>query len=92
MVSHHIFILGKYPCLWCLITSTGMQLPQNDSQRGNTEERTLVTLQKDYNKFVEYGSCTSWQKFFHNVIHENLVDTDLDKVSLFESNAINFVC
>ena len=44
VLINHIFYLGKYPCLWCLITSAGMQLARNDSQRGTIEKRTLATL------------------------------------------------
>ena len=64
----------------------GMQLARNDSQRGTIEKRTLATLENDYRKFVEDGSITSQQKFFNNVIHENLLDIDLNKVQylLFE--------
>ena len=78
--SFFLFLTGKYPCLWCLITSQTMQLPRSDPQRGHVGRRTLQAIQEDYDKFVEDGSCTSRQKFYHNVIHERLLDIDLDKV------------
>lgn len=56
-----------------------MQLARNDSQRGTIQKRMLATLEDDYRKFVEDGQ----QKFFNYVIHENLLDIDLDKYSIF---------
>lgn len=44
-----------------------------------TELPTLENIQEDYNKFVADGSVTSQQKFYHKVIHEKLLDIELDK-------------
>ena len=57
-----------------------MQLPRSDPQRGHVGRQTQQAIQEDYDKFVEDGSCTLRQKFFHNVIYERLLDIDLDKV------------
>lgn len=56
-----------------------MQLARNDSQRGTIQKRMLATIEDDYRKFVEDGQ----QKFFNYVIHEDLLDIDLDKYSIF---------
>ena len=47
---------------------------------GHGEKQSLENIQEDYDKFVADGSVTSWQKFYHNVIQEKLLDTELDKI------------
>ena len=49
-------------------------------KREHAEKRSLENIQEDYDKFVTDGSVTSRQKFYHNVIHETLLDIELDKV------------
>ena len=49
-------------------------------KRGHAEKRSHENIQEDYDKFVADGSVTSRQKFYHNVIHEKLLDIELDKV------------
>ena len=34
---------------------------------------------EDYNKFGAHGCVTSQQKCYHNVIHEKLLDIDVEK-------------
>ena len=41
---------------------------------GHAEKQSLENIQEDYDKFVADGSVTSWQKFYHNVIHKKLLD------------------
>ena len=58
-----------------------MKSPQvSCHKRGHAEKRSLENIQEDYDKFVADGSVTSRQKFYHNVIHEKLLDIELDKV------------
>ena len=57
-----------------------MQLPRNDPQRAQIQNRTLDNIQKD--PFVADGSCTSRQRLYHNVLHEKLLDIELDKVTM----------
>ena len=71
------FLASKYPCLWCLITYETMQLSCQDPRRGHIEKRNV----KNIYKFVAHRCDTSRQKFYHNVIHENLLDIELEKVS-----------
>ena len=53
-------------------------------KRGHAEKRSLENIQEDYDKFVADGSVTSWQKFYHDVIREKLLDIKLDKVKIQE--------
>ncbi|CAH3103928.1 unnamed protein product [Pocillopora meandrina] len=69
---------GKYPCLWCKINHEVMQVSCHKHR--HAEKRSLENIQEDYDKFVADGSVTSRQKFYHNVIHEKLLDIELDKV------------
>ena len=41
----------------------------------------MKNIEEDYNKFVADGCVTSWQKCYHNVIHEKLLDIELEKVN-----------
>ena len=60
-----------------------MQLPRSDPQRaGVIEKRTLQNIQDDYDQFVADGSCSSRQKFYHNAIHEKLLDIELGNVKI----------
>lgn len=59
-----------------------MQLPRNDPERAQIENRTLENIQEDYDQFVADGSNTSRQRLFHNVLHERLLDIELDKVKM----------
>lgn len=59
-----------------------MQLPRNDPQRAQIQNRTLDNIQKDHDQFVADGSCTSRQRLYHNVLHEKLLDIELDKVTM----------
>lgn len=43
-------------------------------------KRGLQNIQADHDQFVADGSCTSRQKFYHNVLHQKLLDIELDKV------------
>ena len=47
------FILGRYPCLWCLILATEMHLPKN--QRTQAQVRTLEGMQEHLMDFKEKG-------------------------------------
>ena len=40
------------------------------------EKRNANNTEEDYNKFVADGCVTSWQKFYHNVIHEKRLDIE----------------
>nr|XP_058961399.1 uncharacterized protein LOC131788329 [Pocillopora verrucosa] len=71
---------GKYPCLWCKINHEVMQVSCH--KHGHAEKQSLENIQEDYDKFVADGSVTSRQKFYHNVIHEKLLDIQLDKEKL----------
>ena len=73
-----IVFADKYPCLWCKINHEVMQVSCH--KRGHAEKRSLENIQEDYDKFVADGSVTSRQKFYHNMIHEKLLDIELDKV------------
>ena len=46
-------------------------------------DATVQNMKEDYAHFVADGSCTSRQKLFHNVIHDKLLDIELDKVIIF---------
>ena len=74
------FLAGKDPCLWCLITYETMQLSCWDPRHGHIEKRNVKNIEEDYNKFVADGCVTSRQKFYHNVIHQKLLDIELEKV------------
>ena len=74
------FLAGKDPCLWCLITYETMQLSCQDPRHGHIEKRNVKNIEEDYNKFVADGCVTSRQKFYHNVIHQQLLDIELEKV------------
>ena len=41
-ISVNSFLVGKYPCLWCLITYETMQLSSQDPRRGHIEKRGLT--------------------------------------------------
>ena len=84
-ISVNSFLVGKYPCLWCLITYETMQLSCQDPRRGHIEKRNIKNIEEDYNKFVADGCVTSRQKFYHNVIHEKLLDIELEKVSILST-------
>lgn len=73
-----IVFAGKYLCHWCKINPKMMQVSCH--KHGHTELPTLENIQEDYEKFVADGSVTSQQKFYHKVIHEKLLDIELDKV------------
>ena len=75
-ISVNSFLVGKYPCLWCLITYETMQLSCQDPRHGHIEKRNVKNIEEDYNKFVADGCVTSWQKFYHNVIHQKLLDIE----------------
>lgn len=57
-----------------------MQLPHSDPQQCVMEKRTMQNIQEDYDQFVADGSCMSRQKLFHNVIHDKLLEIELEKV------------
>ena len=58
-----------------------MKSPQVSCHKpGHAEKWSLENIQEDYDKFVEDGSVTSQQKFYHNMIHEKLLDIEFDKV------------
>ena len=57
-----------------------MQLSCQDPRHGHIEKRNVKNIEEDYNKFVADGCVTSWQKFYHNVIHQKLLDIELEKV------------
>ena len=56
-----------------------MQLSCRDPRRGLIEKRNVKNIEEDDNKFVADGCVTSRQKFYHNVIHEKLLDIELEK-------------
>ena len=56
----------------------------------NIEKGNLKNIEKDYNKFVADGCVTSWQKFYHNVIHEKPLDIELEKVSTYYQHIFLF--
>ena len=57
-----------------------MQLSCRDPRHGHIEERNVKNIEEDYNKFAADGCVTSRQKFYHNVIHQQLLDIELEKV------------
>ncbi len=86
--------LGRHCCLWCTATYADIQLPL--VERGRCGERTLETLKKDYQEFVEKcGGNISRAKEFHNVIQPYILDIPLDKVqyiSISPSNNYAHLC
>ena len=75
------YLAGKYPCLWCLITYERLQISCQDPHHWQIEKRNMKNIEEDYNKFVADGCVTSRQKCYHNVIHEKLLDIELEKVN-----------
>lgn len=71
-------ILGRYCCLWCLITQSELKEPQ--SERGLKEERTVEKLVADYDRFKEAGSVISKAKQYNNCIRPPLINVPIDQV------------
>ena len=62
---------STHPCCWCKIDS------KNLNKIG--QPRTLKTLKKDYEAFVESGADKMKAKEFKNVIHQSLISADSEK-------------
>ena len=67
---------GKYPCLWCLTTSDDIQTVS----QGPIEDRTLTSIHKDHEKYLEAGNKKMLAKQFHNCIRQPLMDIEIEMV------------
>lgn len=76
----YICLLGRYPCLWCLILSTEMHMPKH--QRREAQKRTLEGMQEHLRDFKDKGGGDLKKaKLYFNVIHEPLLEIPIDQVS-----------
>ena len=71
---------GTHPCLFCNATKKQMQLCL--ASQPAFQERTLATLQAEYEKFTDAGSVLSRAKEFCNVIRPYMLPIPLEDVCL----------
>ncbi len=73
--------IGKYNCLWCLITSDQLKIPLET--RGKCTKRSLESLRTDHDSFQRAGGQLKNAKFHHNAIEEYLFDIPVENVRPF---------
>ncbi|CAH3149265.1 unnamed protein product, partial [Porites evermanni] len=59
-------------------------LEPQDPRHWQIEKRNMKNIEEDYNKFVADGCVTSRQKCYHNMIHEKLLDIELESLGVFK--------
>ena len=70
--------LGKHNCLWCEISSDQLKTPCRE--RGLIQQRSLQTLQRDYDGFVRAGGDIRHAKDHNNVIQPYFLEISLNQV------------
>ena len=69
---------GRHFCLRCIITAAEGKLPP--SQRANILQRTLESLNADFQQFSAAGGDIVKAKTYNNVIARPLFDIPIDQV------------
>ena len=77
--------IGKYPCLWCLVTLDDLISPT--SGRIFTK-RSLQSITRDHQRFVESGGNLKKAKQYHNCIQEPFFNIELTEVKYNCSSVI----
>ncbi|XP_065665062.1 uncharacterized protein LOC105850185 isoform X2 [Hydra vulgaris] len=72
---------GRHCCLFCDITKESIQLAPISRENG-VSQRSLKSLNIDFNRFQSSGGNLKKAKFFNNVINETLFHIPLDQVAV----------
>ena len=75
----HVHV-GRHCCIWCEISSEQLKIPLE--RRGSIQARTLESLKRDYERFVQNGANVKNAKLYNNVIHEYLWAIPIDQVHI----------
>ena len=70
-----VFLSGRHCCLFCSSTKDNFQ-----KHLENTEKRSLATLDKSLEKFVEFGCDLNRAKECNNVINQRIFNIPLNQV------------
>ena len=68
--------IGKYPCLWCLVTLDELISPSMKCY----ELRTLETIISDYQRFLQSGGNIKHAQRYNNCVHEPFFNIALTEV------------
>ena len=68
-VHIHVHVLvGRHCCLWCEISTENLKVLLN--RRGLSQLRSLESLDRDYERFMQAEGNIKTAKLYNNVIHE----------------------
>jgi hypothetical protein len=71
---------GRHCCLWCEISSDQLRTPLHTC--GYSLPRTLDTLKRDHQQFLQSGGNIKHAKNFNNVIQPHMWDIQTDQICL----------
>lgn len=76
-LTYTLHKIGKYPCLWCLVTLGDLISPTSGRI---FPKRSLQSIIRDHQRFVESGGNLKKAQQYHNCIQEPFFNIELTEV------------
>ena len=86
MYEHCTFVIGCYPCLYCLVYNHNMATPV--SVRGRAPSRTFEAICADHQHYIASEANTQQAKHFHNCITEPIFNIPISQVGIVASRNV----
>ena len=78
--QHFTFVIGCYPCLYCLVFHENMVKPL--SARGHAPPRTYESICTDHQRYIASGVRRKQVKHFYNCITEPIFNVPIEQVNM----------